>query len=402
MSIVEPIVEPKVKKSTWSATGAAVAGVGLAAAGGLAWANKQKTKKRETSAALSHGLQRTQRDSCAERKQWFEVLSQLQINAAGILCDPVTTDALLFEPELEQSLLLQQWLEYRGVPFAALSPTELASASSLDMMHRGNVPPMAGFRFDPGLATVPFLEMWLSWYGVTATEEQKPDWWIERVAFIQQQLPVLKKEDLIQQFFYLQKAVNSQSYKGLIESVGRLTPMEIEHLKQSPSPPARVRSWDIKRILAFALDASAVAVPFLIRRNKTYLQSLPLSPPVIQSLKAVGVVLSGDVSTARWLLSPEKAEPTVLQEIGNVGQVVAIKMAQGVIDKKVKGDPHLLIGQKLIRDVTAILIGQGETIPSSSVLKQIAKHYLRDHPLLLLGINDIVIPVYNKVYRSKK
>lgn len=341
--------------------------------------------------------------SCEKRKQWFSVLRELQIDGAGILCVEKNseTSMLLFEPTSERPALLRQWLGYRSVPATDLLDAELVQVAILDMIHRGNAPPFARFReFDPAIASPQFLKLWLSWYGVTSATDQPPAWWIKRVAALQKNAQPGKKRphrDLVAQFVQLQKAVRNQDYTGLATAFQRLTPAAISHLNQKKVPS---KSWDLKRILAFALDASAIAVPFLIRHNQAYLRSVgaQVSPGVIKALKGVGVVLSGNPRSARWLETKDKQ--TFWDELNETGTVIALQVAQTAINQKTKDNRLLTVGQSLVSDVGALLVDEKQKIPDN-VLKTIARHYLRDHPWLMVGIADVVIPSVNNYYRKK-
>lgn len=341
--------------------------------------------------------------SCEKRKQWFSVLRELQIDGAGILCAEKNSEAsmLLFEPTSEQPALLRQWLAYRGVPVNDLLDAELVQITILDMIHRGNSPPFARFRyFDPAIASPQFLKLWLSWYGVTSQTEQPPAWWIKRVAALQKNAQPAKKKthrEMVAQFVQLQRAVRKQDYTGLATTFQRLTPAAIAHLNQKTAP---ARSWDIKRILAFALDASAIAVPFLIMHNQKYLRSVgaQVSPAVIKALKGVGVVISGNPRSTRWLETKEKQ--TFWDEINETGTMIALQVAQTAINRKTRDNPVLKVGQSLVSDVGALLMDEKQKIPDN-VLKTIARHYLRDHPWLMVGIADVVIPSVNNYYRKK-
>ena len=337
-------------------------------------------------------------------QQWNLFITKLKIKDGGISCHDKTHD-LLFDPVVEEKELIDRWLHYRGIKYRQLSESDRLKVTILDMQHRGNSPSIASFRFNPSIASQQFLKLWLSWYGVTSEEKNK-QWWEERVKSIiethrdSQRLQTKKETSthtIIDEFVRLHRLRirTDQHYQDINRSTEVLLPAHIDLLASAPD---KSEQWDTKRILALALDASAIAIPFIIKHNKSYfdLVGAHLSPGAILALKTVGVLLSSDRISSNIL---EKKQKTFWGNVQERGKIELIKAAQAEIKYKTKNRQHLRLGQNLLADVSNILLGKSGNVPTN-VLKEIAKRHIKDNPFLLAGFTNFALPLIDSATLS--
>lgn len=104
-------------------------------------------------------------------------MNQIDANLVLSLCNSALPPSswLLFNPDEESPKFLKKWLAYRGV-----KPTnsKLSEQVKEDMHAKRNSPSMTGFvDFDVAEASVDFLRIWLSWFGLGSNRERSRGWW---------------------------------------------------------------------------------------------------------------------------------------------------------------------------------------------------------------------------------
>lgn len=104
-------------------------------------------------------------------------MNQIDANLVLSLCNSALPPSswLLFDPDGESNKFLKQWLAYRGVKPVN---SKLSEQVKEDMHAKHNSPPMTGFvDFDVEDASVDFLRIWLSWFGLGSNRERSRGWW---------------------------------------------------------------------------------------------------------------------------------------------------------------------------------------------------------------------------------
>lgn len=191
---------------------------------------------------------------------------------------------MLFNPYQEHQDLLRQWLLFRRVPFTKqASQYQLAILAADDMLSNGNIPPFTHFYdFDVTTASVDFLRMWLSWFGVTASKEEERIWWDRLARQIQTlQREVFKKQKIWQgsQLWTRWIHISNQHYMlnslldNLEECLTLLTPHEFttEVLGDIILKPQilKVEEYETSRVklarslLAWLFGGAAIALPLV-------------------------------------------------------------------------------------------------------------------------------------------
>jgi hypothetical protein len=106
-------------------------------------------------------------------------MNQIDANLVLSLCNSALPPSswLLFNPDEESPKLLKQWLAYRGVK---PHNSNLSEQVKEDMHAKRNSPSMTGFvDFDVEEASVDFLRIWLSWFGLGSNRERSRAWWVK-------------------------------------------------------------------------------------------------------------------------------------------------------------------------------------------------------------------------------
>uniref|UniRef100_A0A6C0BNH3 Uncharacterized protein n=1 Tax=viral metagenome TaxID=1070528 RepID=A0A6C0BNH3_9ZZZZ len=181
------------------------------------------------------------------------------------------TTKQLFNPYLEDTELLYAWLKYRYIyPQTLWDHQYLAELSAEDMRTHGNNPALMDFSdFDPYKVTRNFLVAWLSWHGVTSTEDKPQKWWADLASKILEKRRQTKMPRTTLKKFEKLMGLESQSqiHTARFECIGDalavvprrvfLKAMEPEVRKENTRQILR------KQILAKLLGASAIAVPLM-------------------------------------------------------------------------------------------------------------------------------------------
>jgi hypothetical protein len=371
---------------------------------------------------------------CEERKQLVTFLSKIHVESLGILCPRLNVNKNLvpFEPANESAELLQAWLRYRGFSNSEVrqwTDDKLIVESNKDLRENGNSPTFSGFiQFNPDTASTQFLKLWLSWFGVTSFEERPHKWWTQRVRTIQEMLSksvkhvkntvphvegalnkLIERRKLIESAnnFYFQLNMCFSDYNlqdmriligsGLSESEENESEeeedVELDPVKNRLPTTVVKTSWDKKKVLAIALDASAIAIPLLLSRSSdSYKDRITRNEGNVVS--ALGIITPKPLPEEKGKLFAALIKKHTRDKLLDVvGQTVGTALFG------TNHPSHLTsLGRGLAKDVSSILSGNGEPIPSG-VVGTVAKKYMNKHPGLLAGITDVLIPSLNMTWK---
>jgi hypothetical protein len=173
----------------------------------------------------------------------------------------------LFNPYEESLELLVAWLHYRYVyPVTTWDKQYLAELVLEDMRDHGNNPAFMDFvDFLPDQASRSFLATWLSWYGVTTTEEKPQSWWANLARKILDRHTQRKTSGFDKLISTYNEQYKTEAVFLCVAASLELIPETafIEVLK--PHIESEVKQHFLyKQILAKILGVSAVAVPLLV------------------------------------------------------------------------------------------------------------------------------------------
>lgn len=376
---------------------------------------------------------------CAERAQLATFLQKIHVESIGILCPQlnVNKNIVPFEPAAENPKLLKRWLEYRGVSNSLVrekSNVKLVSMTNKNFEESGNFPPFSGFTdFNPQQASTQFLKLWLSWYGVTSYEDKPHGWWVTRVDQLQSlinrrtpqddntlenmragfnTLVEIKRLISVTNNFYFQLNLCFSEYNDHdLVALGAIPSVPLEPLLDQPlsedsdlrdaldddyPKPEIKTAWNKKKLVAAALDASAIAIPLLLSRSS------PTTQQSINSIKSKVVTALG-IDKIHEKSSPAEDTSTKAEKVkaalqSNIKQVAIKKLKKQIFDnlfgKNTDWTHMASLGDDLLKDVSSILQGKGKPIPSN-VVKRVAGKYLSQYPAILTGITDVVVPSLN-------
>jgi hypothetical protein len=335
-------------------------------------------------------MEENQKVVCDFRAQLVKFLEQINVETIGVLCPNLNLNRnfIEFDPSLESRDLLKQWLQYRGHPDIPPEPEEVEK----EMKSHGNFPSFSAFtNFNPETVSTDFLQRWMSWYGVTSFQPKDHTWWSTRAKKLQTML--LKTHEVPKTTDYLKKnleevkklqfliAETNEFFFKLNISFNKLTDEELQQVIQTPTSVET--AWDSKKLLAVALDASAIAIPMLISQNKTMQSKLKM---FAQAGKPTGTSL-------------EKFQESMKQKTQDqVKYTMVESIVEHLIGKKTSL-PIMSLGKALARDVSRIITRKDQVLPES-VISGIASRYLSKHPFLLLGITNIIIPSINVAFEK--
>jgi len=179
------------------------------------------------------------------------------------------TTRQLFNPYAETADILVPWLHYRYTyPKTTWDRQYLADLASQDMRDHGNTPVFMDFTdFDPDKASRNFLAAWLSWYGVTTTDEKPQSWWAKLARkILSRRQPKESGGNIFENL--LKSEEEYYHLEALFVCIGSAVDVVPESAFLSVVKPAlqkeAIDRFLYKQILAKFLGVSAIAVPLLV------------------------------------------------------------------------------------------------------------------------------------------
>lgn len=335
---------------------------------------------------------------CESREQLAYFLEKLNVDTLGIICPKLSLDRGVseFDPDLEDTDLLKSWLRYRNYDtFTASDESQpvLATYAKENMRERGNFPPFAEFLdFDPQTASIDFLSRWMSWYGVTSFKPRTREWWVYRVKKLQKMLsavfrkPTTSKSilDDLQKLHKLQRVISKSNHYlfQLNLCFGRFSSEDLDSVVDVAKPVLKT-NWGLKKILAVALDASAIAVPFIISEKKQ----------AIREMLPGKTELRGGFRERLQQSIGEKVKEQATQRLLKEGGLLLF----GKSDDK---NPLVSLGADLSRDVIELIYKKDSPVPKN-VLRNLAVKYLSHHPNILKTITEVIVPAVDLAWTKK-
>jgi hypothetical protein len=313
---------------------------------------------------------------CSEVRDNFKIF----LDKFDIIC--ASDDYLPFNPFGESPDLLKSWMQYRGNKW--IEPT--AENVIKDLKLNGNFPSFAAFRkFNSKTVSLDFLERWLSWYGVGSVKKQPKTWYVNRVEKLKNMLPVtslsLQEEDFAQLLkFRTVFHETSELFFNMSLCFDTLTKTDIVNLNQK-SNDKKQSTLDLKKLLAVALDASAVALPLVITK---------LTPKTKDQFKWIFETSKEELSGDATLQEKFKHELKKHSE-KHIKTSVIPSIFDGILSNFVNSPT---IGSDLHKDLKSAVMTKSSNL---SVLRNIIGRYFSKNPHVLRGLTDVVIPSIKRV-----
>lgn len=194
-----------------------------------------------------------------------ENLEKLKLESNGVKC---YRSHFEFNPLQESIEVLKAWLEYRNI--FDVAEKNIQSIALEEIQREG--PPFSAFsNFQPEKVSLPFLQAWVSCFGISSHEKDKK-WWIKTAQkLLNLQKKLIKKDNIIVTYtklIALQKLnkIKNRFITQLNLEFNRWSQQDFTLVPFIPIIPPKEQEQSViaKTMLAVALDASLLTVPLLM------------------------------------------------------------------------------------------------------------------------------------------